>query len=475
MSRKFCSVGEDGVSLKVMDDEETWSAYEHCTVYVIEVEKVGPEPKETGHVYTCLDGLLNLYARPNIEFQWPDGEVTWQIASSDPPGLTATLTPHHYKDAWAYLSDFSGAGHYVIEAKWGLYDPGDNTITVTVVKVERVVKEGTTDEGPLYICLYDTVSLEAEPDPADAPFPEDEPHWTIESQPTGANASLSLSSGSATVFLYDLTKIGDYVVKARCGTSDPGDVITVTVYRVVTETVSPVPANRDRTLLGIGEQVNCWTEPSVSVEWEVDLDWGYAYPRTGTSTTFIALKTPLYPRIFVTPTAGGCTYILNFTVIAPNGENNVLWRDGTPGISGPPNNRIGSSHTFKATILPTTVSFRWAELQENIPTNTWTWPDGTEQSWDPDTHLITVEYDNTWYDECLACCFPIERIFDGSSYVDFMIPLSIPQEYNDDWYGWRPFLPGERHDVEFEGATQKSRHVIRATNVEPGNWMGPWQ
>lgn len=348
-------------------------------------------------------------------------------------------------------------------------------MTVFDVKVDKVVKAGTTDEGPLYACLYDTVYLEAKPYPADASFPAGEPHWTIESQPIGGNALLSLSSGTPIVALYNLTEIGDYVIKARCGTADTGDTITVTVYRVVTETVSPIPANRDRTLLGIGEQVKCWTEPAVEVIWDVELDWGYVNPETGTNTTFTAFKTPLYPSIYVTPTAGGCSHILNFAVIAPTGENNVLWSDMTPGTMGPPNRQIGSEHIFTATVLPTSVSFRWVEFRENIPTNTWKWPDGTVESWYPGPCSFIVGYDNRWLDSCRWYPNPIERIYDGSNYVDFTIPLSIPEEYKNESGNWVPFLPGEYHDVKYRGADQTSRHVIRATNDAPGSWMGPWQ
>jgi hypothetical protein len=35
MTCRFASLGEDGVSLKVQDDEGTWSEYEHCTIYVV--------------------------------------------------------------------------------------------------------------------------------------------------------------------------------------------------------------------------------------------------------------------------------------------------------------------------------------------------------------------------------------------------------------------------------------------------------
>ena len=210
----FWDPGYYCLNLWVRDDEQDWCLPEdvdRCYVNVIEVEeveKVGPEPNETGHVYTCLDGLLNLYARPNIEFQWPDGEVTWQIASSDPPGLTATLTPHHYKDAWAYLSDFSGAGHYVIEAKWGSYDPGDNTITVTVVEVDKLQYDdpdtGYTDiQFPLYVYIGTTVTFKAIPDPSGASWPTGKPIWGGSSGASGTGETTEVTFNTLSSSLSD--------------------------------------------------------------------------------------------------------------------------------------------------------------------------------------------------------------------------------------------------------------------------------
>jgi len=101
--------------------------------------------------------------------------------------------------------------------------------TVTVVDVNSVVEYGTTNEEP-NVCL-DTyvVYLEAKPNPNDASFPTGEPTWSIVSQPSGADANLSVYGISAG--LWDLTVEGDYVVNAKCGSVDTGDSITVTVYK----------------------------------------------------------------------------------------------------------------------------------------------------------------------------------------------------------------------------------------------------
>ena len=100
---------------------------------------------------------------------------------------------------------------------------------VTVVEVSKIVEYGTTDQGPLEICLNDYVYLGAIPNPNDASFPSGEQTWSIVSQPSGADAKLELYYGGIVAALYDLTVEGDYVVDACCGSFDTGDSITVTV------------------------------------------------------------------------------------------------------------------------------------------------------------------------------------------------------------------------------------------------------
>ena len=153
--------------------------------------------------------------------------------------FTATTDPTGYEDD----VEWSGGGEPATDsgATFTTYwdTSGTKTVTaelcdseeskqVTIVKVDKVVKAGTTDEGPLYVwCPDDTVSLEAKPNPSDTSFPSGEPHWSIQSQPEGASASLSSSSGSATTTLSGITKLGEYVIKAQCGDSDMGDTIVV--------------------------------------------------------------------------------------------------------------------------------------------------------------------------------------------------------------------------------------------------------
>lgn len=419
-------------------------------------------------------------------------DITINSVSSDKDAacVNCDITFTAYVTGSCSCVDWSGGGDPATASDTCTFtthwdSPGTKTVTatpdcgdgakqkqVTIVEVDKVVKAGTTNEGPLYVCLNSTVDLEAKPNPTGASFPSGEPNWSIVSQPSGASASLNPSSGTAATTLDNLTEPGHYIVKAKCGNNDTGDNITVTAFKIKSETVSPIPANRDRTTLGIGEEVICSTEPSVSVDWRVN-GGGRVSPTSGTSTTFTASKSPSMSIVHAELGTNDCTLV--FRVVAPNGMNAVLKQDLTPGVPGPPNDRIGAASRFTCTVLRTSVSFYAAEFQENIPTNTWTWPDGTQESNPAHTVAWSVGYDNRATDGISDSLRPIGRIHDGSSYVNFNYIINVPEEYKNENNQWILWLPYETHPREFRGSDQKARVILNATNSANGGWMGPWQ
>ena len=280
------------------------------------------------------------------------------------------------------------------------------------------------------------------------------------------------SSGTGSQFTTKWSTPGPKTVTATCGDSNASK--SITVFTIKSETVSTVPPGRNRTILGIGEPVTCWTEPSVSVNWSVEGP-SSVYPETGTSTTFTAVKSPSYATVHAQKGSADCT--LDFEVIAPSGMNVVKYQDLTPGVSGPPNNKIGASSQFTSIVLPTSVCFQWAEFRENIPTDTWIWPDGTEQSNLAHTVPWSVGYNNLTIDTLSpqGGLQPIGRIHDGSSYVSFSYTIRVPAEYKNQYNQWTSWLPGETHPREFRGSDQKARVIFNATNSANGDWMGPWQ
>jgi len=130
------------------------------------------------------------------------------------------IIPGGPKSLWfQYLGYYFGADEIPV--------PPQPEIQFTFVGVDKVVKAGTSDEGPIYVCPCETVDLEAKPSPPGMSFPSGEPHWEIVSKPDGANPSLNPTSGSATTTLSGITKLGDYVIRAKCGGSASGDTIIV--------------------------------------------------------------------------------------------------------------------------------------------------------------------------------------------------------------------------------------------------------
>jgi len=213
--------------------------------------------------YACtLSPIASLSATPNPVCV--GCEVTLDgSGSSDPDGGSPSLESTHYIKKFEWDFDYDGVpanfnADYTENAPCdgktthtyqtaGTYTAGlrvtDNdaaeggpsdlssiaTCMVYVVKVNKIVENGTTNEGPLYKCLNGTVNLEAKPYPEGCSFPSNEPQWLIIEKPSGSVPSLNPSSGSSTT-LSNLSKPGKYVVKARCGNNDQGDTIDIYTF-----------------------------------------------------------------------------------------------------------------------------------------------------------------------------------------------------------------------------------------------------
>ncbi|MBN1804984.1 MAG: PKD domain-containing protein [Sedimentisphaerales bacterium] len=127
---------------------------------------------------------------------------------------------HTYTEAGYYVAKLSVKDN---DDKWG-----HTMCHIYVVEVDKII-DFYLHEGPLFPCLCDTIDLQAIPNPSITPsYPYDQPQWTIESQPPEASASLDPASGSRVSTLSGLSKLGDYVVRAKCGSHDGGDAITIT-------------------------------------------------------------------------------------------------------------------------------------------------------------------------------------------------------------------------------------------------------
>lgn len=218
---KVCACCEDPIANMVEDPDPV------CVYCPIEFDATASYDPDCSSCQSCC-GVNMINGIRKFEWDWTNNG---SYDHSESPGDGEAS--HIYSAAGSYTCKLrvtdddadcccSGAG---------CADKTDTmTVAFRVVEVDKVVENVSpyTNEGPLYRCRNSTVSLKALANPSGS-FPDGEPHWTVESEPSGANATLTPSSGSATTTLGGLTKSGEYVIKAKCGSSDTGDTITVKV------------------------------------------------------------------------------------------------------------------------------------------------------------------------------------------------------------------------------------------------------
>lgn len=242
-----------------------------------------------------------------------------------------------------------------------------------------------------------------------------------------------------------------------------------TVFKVKSETVATTPSNLSRTTLGIGEEVNLSTDPATTVSWSV-IGGGSVSQTSGSSTKFTASKSPSNPTIRVS--VGSKVIELQFTVIAPISITSTKRADIGHGAVGPPNNYIGSYTTYDITVNLTTVSFYGVDLRENIPTHSWTWPDGTTGGIPRRFVSWSVGFANDTIDHISSGPYPINQIYKGTSYVSFDYQTNWSEDYENQAGGWIQFVANENRLTEYRGPDQKSRQTHMGA---PGGWQGPWQ
>ncbi|MDI6774793.1 MAG: hypothetical protein QME60_05285 [Verrucomicrobiota bacterium] len=284
-------------------------------------------------------------------------------------------------------------------------------------------------------------------------------------------------------YVTDLPTLGPgrYEVTVSAGvTSSPGGSpvtksatfppLPLTVPKVDTETVATTPSNRSRTKIGIGEEVVCSVLPAMSVNWSAT-GGGTVSPSTGNSTTFTASKSPSTSIVHAQVAGADCT--VTFTVVAPDGMTTSLASDGSLGSPG--TNNIGAKSFSDCYVLPNDVSFYKVEFQENIPGESYTWPDGTGGTRPSAIVPWGVGFDNKTTDTVSSGLDPAARIFNGTNYVDFTYGVRVPEEYKNEGGTWVRWLPGENHPRDYRGSDRKARTKLEASDTAIGGWMGPWQ
>ena len=268
-----------------------------------------------------------------------------------------------------------------------------------------------------------------------------------------------------------------------------------TVGNITSQTVATTPANRARTTIGIGEEVDCsidqatWADTDCNVtQGQVENDtigtctWsvsgaGTLSTTTGFSTRLTAHQSPgtavveAVVKDSQTKYNESVTKTKSFSIIAPNGETATVKQNTGLGLALG-NNQIGSETIFAVTVQPTTVSFYRASLRENIPNINFTWPDGTADTFTARILPIPQDMANQYDDQFGYGPDPIGRIRQGAAFVNFTINIPVPREYRNQSGLWVVYttVPSKS---EYRGADQKSRQHFNAAAI--GSWQGPWQ
>ena len=197
--------------------------------------------------YTCIGEDTNFDAsssHDNDEDEWTIEEWTWVVHKAiGSPGYFEYVYYDTFTGETPTYS-FSDAGYYKIRME--VTDNDNDTdyayCWVKVVGVKTVVESGTTDSGPLVKPAGESFVLEAEPDPFWVTQPDGcGVDWQMESYPSGSEGTWVLpSNSSGFVVPVQLNFAGDYTIKGKCGSSDTGDAIDISVAPNVTvEITSP--------------------------------------------------------------------------------------------------------------------------------------------------------------------------------------------------------------------------------------------
>jgi hypothetical protein len=257
----------------------------------------------------------------------------------------------------------------------------------------------------------------------------------------------------------------------------PSASVTAISIHVLSETWSPIPANRLRTKLGIQEKVCCYTEGGITVNWSVSGGGYLDLPFTSNEVTYTASKGS--SQATVSATKNGASGSRTFNIVVPNGITVQFQPGANRGIApAPPAIYIGGNAWFIATLQPTDVSFGFAagpQLRENIPDSSFTWPDGTYANYPARYLYFTPSYDNTLTDEIGDGLWPISCLWSDGYYQSFIHSVNVSVQYQDDYSIWTNFPPSQTHTRSYRSGDQACKITDAATNTAYSPWFGPWQ
>lgn len=240
----------------------------------------------------------------------------------------------------------STANYYVVQ----IPDPNSGDVTVTLTG------SGDTPCPDECECDGDTQAPAADGDPT-----YDFTHsvgdrdnnvitWTISSGTTPGEYTFKLDQITQA---YETCPEGYTGGSSSESNSQASPEVTVLACQITSQTLATTPNQRDRGVLGIGEQVFVTFNPSKSVSWSVDK--GTVNLASGISTMFTAADS--VENSTVTATIDGVGIEKKFSSILPSSINGIK-NSSSGGQSG----SVSMNITFE--FQPTTVSFYRMEFRE---------------------------------------------------------------------------------------------------------------
>jgi hypothetical protein len=277
---------------------------------------------------------------------YPSSEPSWSF-DSKPSGSNPNL---YYNSNHGHgsqtLNGLTLPGNYVVRAKYGSGGSDGDTITISVVNVDKIqynnpVSGWTDVTGTLYVHKDDYIKFKAVPNPSDANWPTGTPVWKL----SGSNYGDPCGVKDITFSTMSSNPTDYKVVSVQCGNTVDANVVVCVVE------VNDISFNHDDCLSGHYDAITIRESNSVNItvpEWRKGIYNKPAAYLMGIS--YIDIKA----RFTITPAVSPTTTIL------ADGDPNVLEVSGITFSSGiSPNTRFTQAAGSLGRVDVNDVTWQW--------------------------------------------------------------------------------------------------------------------
>jgi hypothetical protein len=224
----------------------------------------------------------------------------------------------------------------------------------------------------------------------------------------GGNSQLITFPESAEGLWTQVTFTVTHVVSGTTCTDAKKFIYDVGVTKVEPQAVATVPTNRNRTRIGVGEEVSLSLKPSAgAVDWEVTASKDATIsPQNGATTTLTAEDTAATVTVKATK-SGRVLAQSQFTIVEPQSESAIP----PTSIDTFPAGTQGVGMHLEITVAPTDVCFDNVEMIElpgpasNI-TGYYTQFPASSLAHAPNPSWVTLSSDNKWLDHAAQSGYP---------------------------------------------------------------------